>query len=1168
MFKSTLRAALLAVFVAALAQSAFGEVVEDFEGAPAWSVYKGEERGGSVTIAPAPGTSGRALRLDFRANRADFLEPIAADPKVIRTFAEKREGMVSVRVYTEVGCPASGIALRLVDSQGEVFQWSAPLTPAGGWQDITFQVSPQTVNGASWGDRKNGIMDLPMRFLGFAVTLDKTIPVAGSVYLADVRATGSGRKAAMSRPLWRFDHFESWRLGSGGPEAARLDPGGDGLILTCLPAAKTLGFPLLESGFGLHDLGDPDRLALKAELQSGDAVGLNLRLVDSQGEVFQFQSQPLKPGMNELSWDLHQPVGGSWGDNINGKMDPPMRLHELWVSRGPSAQDARVRLVSAEITNSVPVLDAIDVALEAGNAVHVIDAAGGQKPLLKLTNRSLSPARFKLQVGLEDFEGHIIPIDKSCELAPGAEMTCALPRPDKLGIWWVRYTLSDEGETARRSGRLSFALMRPAGPTQGRASGFLFSICTHTERWPLADQEREVLAAALCGAKVIRVGVGFEGIEPVEGEWHWDAMDRIVRMYRESGMEIQYLLGFTPQWAAPLEFRDKGYEVWRGKQPRLDAWRKFVSETARRYKDRIRYWEVWNEPDIGFWTGTLDEYLELLKAAYEEIKAVDPKLHVMTGGFAIYDRNPAFIEGVVARAPHSFDILAWHRHGDFQSFAREVDGPLAALRAKLTPPKPLYFNETAIASVDDTQRQQAEQLFKKLTFAWSRGAIGYTWYDLRNDGFDPRNYEHNYGMLTNDFYPKAVYCAYNTIVSCLRGKRYLGQIELGPDRWGFVFGSSREQVVAAWSDAPGASVEQYVLSTGARHATAVDLMGNASPGSLIVDNKVLMTLSRAPSFLVLEGANSLPKVDAPFMTVPHTTIAVPGRTVTLQAEVYNPFSAPQEFQGTWDLPSDLAPGPLPVHIRLPARSRQTISITIPVPAKIWAGSDAAPAAHLSGHFKDAGWAGMLSAPIYMAALIPSGPADRPADFDLRFPTQLHNLFEADPNKRGMLWKGPDDLSARVWLGRNSGAMTLRAEVTDDVHYQPSKGLDMWQGDSIQLAFEVPGQQGYWELGLSQGPDGKPDICSWLTPKGFADPSAQVQLTTTPLPGGKGLIYEAILPYPTFGMSDAELESGIRFNLLVNDNDGQGRKGWLALAPGIGENKSSAQFPFAVFEKKG
>ena len=65
----------------------------------------------------------------------------------------------------------------------------------------------------------------------------------------------------------------------------------------------------------------------------------------------------------------------------------------------------------------------------------------------------------------------------------------------------------------------------------------------------------------------------------------------------------------------------------------------------------------------------------------------------------------------------------------------------------------------------------------------------------------------------------------------------------------------------------------------------------------------------------------------------------------------------------------------------------------------------------------------------------------------------------------------------------------------------------------------------------------------------------------------GRIYEVTLPDATFGLTPQALEKGVRFNLLVNDNDGRGRKGWLEIAPGLGRNFEPKAFPLLVLEQK-
>jgi hypothetical protein len=214
---------------------------------------------------------------------------------------------------------------------------------------------------------------------------------------------------------------------------------------------------------------------------------------------------------------------------------------------------------------------------------------------------------------------------------------------------------------------------------------------------------------------------------------------------------------------------------------------------------------------------------------------------------------------------------------------------------------------------------------------------------------------------------------------------------------------------------------------------------------------------------------------------------------------------------------------------------------------------------------DGGWDGSIAIPLALAQRIPPGPPGaRKADFILNTHASVFNFSEKDPNLAYLAWTGPKDLSCEISLGKTSGAMLVRVDVTDDIHFQHYNGGSMWQGDCIQMAFKAPGQNGYWELGLSMRNDGKPDVFCWSRPDGFADPFQKVVLKTTPSEGK--LLYEATLPYEAFGLSDAILEKGIRFNLIVNDNDGKGRKGWIQIAPGIGDTKNPDSYPFVVFKE--
>jgi hypothetical protein len=60
-------------------------------------------------------------------------------------------------------------------------------------------------------------------------------------------------------------------------------------------------------------------------------------------------------------------------------------------------------------------------------------------------------------------------------------------------------------------------------------------------------------------------------------------------------------------------------------------------------------------------------------------------------------------------------------------------------------------------------------------------------------------------------------------------------------------------------------------------------------------------------------------------------------------------------------------------------------------------------------------------------------------------------------------------------------------------------------------------------------------------------------------------YDLTLPESAVGMTPDMARRGFRFNLLVNEDDGEGRDGWIQIAPGIGGSKTPERYPFVVFE---
>ena len=92
-------------------------------------------------------------------------------------------------------------------------------------------------------------------------------------------------------------------------------------------------------------------------------------------------------------------------------------------------------------------------------------------------------------------------------------------------------------------------------------------------------------------------------------------------------------------------------------------WAYYVYKTVSAYKNYIKIWETWNEPDytrntnnvgnwmtsppnpedLSHWYGTIFEYIRLLRVTYEVAKSVDPDCFVATGGIGYSE----FLDGIL-----------------------------------------------------------------------------------------------------------------------------------------------------------------------------------------------------------------------------------------------------------------------------------------------------------------------------------------------------------------------------------------------------------------------------------------------------------------------------------------------------------------------------------------
>jgi len=161
------------------------------------------------------------------------------------------------------------------------------------------------------------------------------------------------------------------------------------------------------------------------------------------------------------------------------------------------------------------------------------------------------------------------------------------------------------------------------------------------------------------------------------------------------------------------------------------------------------------------------------------------------------------------------------------------------------------------------------------------------------------------------------------------------------------------------------------------------------------------------------------------------------------------------------------------------------------------------------------------------------------------------------------WGGPKDLSAKAYIMWDETALYFAVQVTDDQFSQPFTGEEIWKGDSIQMGFAPfpgPGIVDYFETGMALTPKGK-EAWAWHTAMGLPTGPMDM-LNFAARRTGDGMIYEAAVPAASaLGIVPGKV---VGFSILVNDNDGSGRRGWIEWGEGIGQSKDPGQYRYITF----
>lgn len=235
---------------------------------------------------------------------------------------------------------------------------------------------------------------------------------------------------------------------------------------------------------------------------------------------------------------------------------------------------------------------------------------------------------------------------------------------------------------------------------------------------------------AQTGVKYVRIQSGWMRTEKEKGVYDWNWIDDIVDNLVSRGMEPWICLCYgNPIWSE----RAANVRGAIGVPPifceeEAAAWDRYVSECVKRYRGKVKMYEIWNEPDGKHcWRHGVNaaEYGKFVKRTSAAIRAADSEAKVLAGSFFSSGSTTYLHDFLKELMPGDIDCITYHQyryrieHG-IEAFARGIRQMLDAFDPRVgmiqgeTGTQSAFSRNGAPCGSAWTERKQAKFLARKL----------------------------------------------------------------------------------------------------------------------------------------------------------------------------------------------------------------------------------------------------------------------------------------------------------------------------------------------------------------------------------------------------------------------------------------------------------------------
>ncbi|MGC3791372.1 cellulase family glycosylhydrolase [Priestia aryabhattai] len=370
--------------------------------------------------------------------------------------------------------------------------------------------------------------------------------------------------------------------------------------------------------------------------------------------------------------------------------------------------------------------------------------------------------------------------------------------------------------------------------------------------------KKDIKWIANAGFKWVRIDLPWEYIETEKGKYDLEntEYDELNKWLKDEGMQPYYI----------LDYSNKLYEQNRSivtKEGR-EAFGRYVNFVTKRYKNQGAIWEIWNEPNTEtFWNPqpNYEEYSLLVKDTVPIIKKNDKSGFVVAPALAgINSQSFSWLEKVLKEGmlKNEIDAISVHpyRSGPPEESIIDYQNLKKLIKHYASRDIPIISGEWGYSMANTTEKplsemEQANYLVRMIMINAQQQVPISIWYDWKNDGVDPANKEHNFGVMWNSGNPKVAFLSIQVLTKQLKGYKFSKSINYQSNKQGdyiLEFVNDRnKKIIVFWTTGQSHSLN-FVLKKG--KGKIISMLG--ATREISWKQHAPLNFSNSPSYLVID----------------------------------------------------------------------------------------------------------------------------------------------------------------------------------------------------------------------------------------------------------------------------------------------------------------------------